>query len=89
MGSEGAGRNGLSLLAKAGALDLYSLPALVVTTDGADVVRTAHCAALRAASQAGELQRQVAATFALSRLGITFLWQWGHGLDLPFGFCIR
>ena len=47
-------------------------------------MRPSHRPALRAASQTCQLQRQVAAALALTRLGITFLWQWGHLLILPF-----
>src|SRR5262245_34442115 len=41
-------------------------------------MRPAHCAALPAARQTGQLYRQVAASLALTRLWITFLWKWWH-----------
>ena len=86
--SEASGRKWL-LLAKTRALDFDSLSTLVVAANRANVMRAAHSAALGTARQAGELQREVAATFALPGLGIAFLGQWGHGLSLPFNVCIR
>ena len=85
----GAGRKSGLLLAKARALDLDSLPTLVIAAHGADVVRAPHGPALRAAGETGQLESQVAAALALTRLGITFLWQWGHWLVLPFAVAFR
>ena len=92
-GKQPGGRSGLgrpsgrneraALFAKARALDLDGLSALVVAADGTGVVRPAHGAALRAAREAGELERQVAAALALARFWVTFLWQWGHGYSFP------
>ena len=81
-----SGRKGLELFAtEARASDHYGLTTLVIATDGAGVVRLAHGAALGAARQAFYLEGKVAAPLALSCFGITFLWQWRHGLFLPFG----
>src|SRR5687768_3308484 len=68
------------LLGKARALDGNRLPALVVTTHGAGVMRPAHSPALRTTRQPRQLECEVAAALALARLGITFLWQWWHEL---------
>ena len=65
-------------------MDLYGLPPLVVTAYGARVMGPAHSPALRTAREPGELESQVAAALALTRLRIAFLWQWGHLLFLPF-----
>src|SRR3972149_2731978 len=48
-------------------------------------MRKPHAAALRTASQARELQGEMAAPLALPRLGIPFLGKWGHRLLLRFG----
>ncbi len=85
----GSGRKSGLLLAKARALDRDSLPSLVIAAHGADVVRAAHGPALRAARQTGQLESQVTPALALSRLWITFLWQWGHWLVLPFAVAVR
>ena len=78
------GRNRGLLLGKSRALDLDGVPALVVPADGAYVVGAPSGPALRAAREAGELESQVTSAFALARLWVTFLWQWGHCLFLPF-----
>ena len=78
------GRNRGLLLGKSRALDLDGVPALVVPANGAYVVGASSGPALRAAREAGELESQVTSAFALARLGVTFLWQWGHCLFLPF-----
>ena len=80
----GSGRNRGLLLGKSRALDLDGVPALVVPADGAYVVGASSGPALRAAREAGELESQVTTAFALARLWVTFLWQWGHCLFLPF-----
>jgi hypothetical protein len=80
----GSGRNRGLLLGKSRALDLDGVPALVVPADGTYVVGASSGPALRAARKAGELESQVTAAFALARFWITFLWQWGHCLFLPF-----
>jgi len=74
-----------ALFANAGALDLNGLPPLVITADGAHMVRPAHCPALRAARKPRQLESEMTASFALTRFGIAFFWQWRHGLFLPFG----
>ena len=82
--SVGSGRNRGLLLGKSRALDLDGVPALVVPTYGTYVVGASSGPALRAARKAGELESQVTTAFALARLWVTFLWQWGHCLFLPF-----
>jgi hypothetical protein len=69
---------------EARARDDYGLTTLVVATDRAGVVRPAHRAALGAPRQAFDLEREVTAPLALACFGVTFLWQWRHGLFLPF-----
>jgi hypothetical protein len=82
--SLGWGRNLGLLLGKSRALDLDGVTALVVAANWAYVMGASSSPALRAARETGELQGQVATPFALARLRIAFLWQWGHCLFLPF-----
>ena len=80
----GSGKNRGLLLGKSRALDLDGVPAFVVPADGANMMGTSRGPALRAAREACEFESQVTTAFALARLWITFLWQWGHCLFLPF-----
>ena len=73
-----SGRKRGWLFAKGRRLYLHGLATLVIAAHRARVVGPPHGAALRAARQARQLQRQVAASLALTRLWVPFLGQWWH-----------
>ncbi len=83
-GAVESGRKAGWLFVNAGALDRNGLPALVVPANGTGVMRAAHRPALGTASESDQLKGKMAASLALARLGIAFLWQWGHELFLLF-----
>src|SRR5262245_10131025 len=82
--SRSTGATPRRLLLKTEAPDQDGLSPLVVAEDRTCVMRAPHGPAARAASQARELEGQMAAPLALARLRVAFLWQWGHVLFLSF-----